>query len=96
MDPLTLEVVRHSLAGVADEMGVTLRRTARSPNITEREDCSCALATPTGELCAQAEHIPVHLGAMPASIDAALAAFPALADGDGVLLNDPFAGGSHL
>ena len=96
MDPLTLEVVRHSLAGVAEEMGVTLRRTARSPNITEREDCSSALATPAGELCAQAEHIPVHLGAMPASIAAALAAFGDLADGDGVLLNDPFAGGSHL
>ena len=96
MDPLTLEVVRHSLAGIAEEMGVTLLRTARSPNITEREDCSCALMTPTGELCAQAEHIPVHLGAMPASVAAALDHFPALADGDAVLLNDPFAGGTHL
>lgn len=96
MDPLTLEVVRHALAGVAGEMGAALRRTAHSPNITEREDCSCALATPRGEMCAQAEHIPVHLGAMPASIEAALERFGTLADGDAVILNDPYAGGTHL
>lgn len=96
VDPLTLEVVRHALAGIADEMGTTLRRTAISPNITEREDCSCALATPAGEMCAQAEHIPIHLGAMPESIRAALARFPSLEEGDGVLVNDPFAGGTHL
>lgn len=95
-DPLTLEVVRHALAGIAEEMGAALRRTAHSPNITEREDCSCALATPFGEMCAQAEHIPVHLGAMPASIEAALARFHDLAEGDAVILNDPFAGGTHL
>src|SRR5439155_5718328 len=96
MDPLTLEVVQHSLAGIAEEMGATLRRTARSPNITEREDASCALTTPAGEMCAQAEHIPVHLGAMPASVAAALEEFPDLVEGDAVLLNDPFAGGTHL
>jgi len=96
MDPLSLEVVRHALAGVCDEMGAALRRTAHSPNITEREDCSCALATPWAEMCAQAEHIPVHLGAMPASIEAVLAAFGDLRDGDAVMVNDPFAGGTHL
>ncbi|TMK49332.1 MAG: hydantoinase B/oxoprolinase family protein, partial [Actinobacteria bacterium] len=96
MDPLTLEVVQHSLAGIAEEMGATLRRTARSPNITEREDASCALTTPAGEMCAQAEHIPVHLGAMPASVAAALEEFPDMVEGDAVLLNDPFAGGTHL
>src|ERR1700737_2327152 len=94
MDPLTLEVVRHSLTGIAEGMGATLRRTARSPNITEREDASCALMTPAGEMCGQAEHIPVHLGAMPASVAAALEEFPYLAEGDAVLLNDPFAGGT--
>jgi N-methylhydantoinase B len=93
---LGLEVLRHALAGVAEEMGVTLRRTAISPNITERLDCSCALATPGGEMCAQAEHIPVHLGAMPASIEAALDRFPALEEGDAVLVSDAFAGGTHL
>ena len=96
VDPLTLEVLRHSLAGIAEEMGTTLRRTAHSPNITEREDCSCALLTPSGELCAQAEHIPVHLGAMPASVAALLARFPALAEGDVAVVNDPFSGGTHL
>jgi len=96
MDPLTLEVVRHALDGVCDEMGAALRRTAHSPNITEREDCSCALATPDALMCAQAEHIPVHLGAMPASLEAALAAYGDLRDGDAVLLNDPYAGGTHL
>src|SRR5437588_365281 len=96
MGPLTLEVVQHSLAGIAEEMGATLRRTARSPNITEREDASCALTTPAGEMCAQAEHIPVHLGAMPASVAAALEEFPDPVEGDSVLLNDPFAGGTHL
>lgn len=96
MDALDREIARHALAGIAEEMGVTLRRSARSPNITEREDCSCALATPGGELCAQAEHMPVHLGSMPASIAAVLARFPALGEGDAVVVNDPFAGGTHL
>ncbi|HEU5004111.1 MAG TPA: hydantoinase B/oxoprolinase family protein [Actinomycetota bacterium] len=96
MDALDLEIARHALAGIAEEMGVTLKRTARSPNITEREDCSCALATPDGELCAQAEHMPVHLGSMPASIAAVLAKFPGLDEGDAAVVNDPFAGGTHL
>lgn len=96
LNPLEMEVVRHALSGVADQMGAALRRTAISPNITEREDCSCALATPDGQMCAQAEHIPVHLGAMPASIRAALERIPDLGPGDAVLLNDPFAGGTHL
>ena len=96
MDPVTLEVTRNALAGVAEEAGVALRRTAYSPNIKERVDCSTALFDPTGELVAQAEHIPVHLGSMPASVSAALRQFPALHPGDQVLLSDPFAGGTHL
>jgi N-methylhydantoinase B len=95
-DPVALEVMRHALEGVADEMGAVLRRTAYSPNIKEREDCSAAVFGPRGELVAQAEHIPVHLGSMPASVRAALAAFDDLTFGDQVLLNDPFAGGTHL
>jgi N-methylhydantoinase B len=95
MDPLSLEVIRHLLSGIAEEMGAALSRSAHSPNITEREDFSCALATPQGEMCAQAEHIPVHLGSMPASIEAVLQSFH-LEDGDAVLVNDPFAGGTHL
>ncbi|MEX2395350.1 MAG: hydantoinase B/oxoprolinase family protein, partial [Actinomycetota bacterium] len=96
IDAVTLEVLRHALEGVADEMGVVLRRTAYSPNIKERADCSAALFSPSGALVAQAEHIPVHLGSMPASVEAAIRAFPELRSGDQVLLNDPFAGGTHL
>src|SRR5207302_294652 len=81
----------------SEEMGAVLRRAAFSPNIKERADCSAALFTPSGELLVQAEHIPVHLGSMPASVAAAIEAFgDSLGPGDQVLLNDPFAGGTHL
>ena len=96
MDPITLELYRHRFAGVAEEMGVTLRRTGYSPNIKERLDFSCAVFDSAGRLVAQAAHIPVHLGAMPASVAAALRAFPAWTPGDVVILNDPFEGGTHL
>lgn len=95
-DPITLEVTRNALAAVAEEAGVALRRTAYSPNIKERIDCSTAIFGPDGELVAQAEHIPVHLGSMPASVAAALETFGALEPGDQVLVSDPFAGGTHL
>ena len=91
-----LEVVRHALAGIADEMGVALRRAAYSPNIKERMDCSAAVFDPAGEMVAQAEHIPVHLGSMPLSVAAALEAFGDLEPGMQVCLNDPYAGGTHL
>jgi N-methylhydantoinase B/oxoprolinase/acetone carboxylase alpha subunit len=85
---------------VAEEMGTVLRRAAYSPNIKERADCSAALFTASGELLVQAEHIPVHLGSMPASVAAAVAAFggpaSALEPGAQIVLNDPFAGGTHL
>jgi N-methylhydantoinase B len=96
MDAVTLEVLRHALEGVADEMGGVLMRTAYSPNIKERRDCSAAVFGRDGDLVAQAEHIPVHLGSMPASVTAAIEAFGDLGEGDQVLLNDPFAGGTHL
>ena len=85
------------LTGIAEEMGAVLRRAAFSPNIKERADCSAALFTPGGELLVQAEHIPVHLGSMPASVAAAIDALGGDLDpGDQVVLNDPFAGGTHL
>ncbi|MGH9274942.1 MAG: hydantoinase B/oxoprolinase family protein, partial [Acidimicrobiales bacterium] len=97
LDPAALQVLVSRLGGIADEMGAVLRRSASSPNIKERADCSAAVFTPAGELLAQAEHIPVHLGSMPASVAAAIAAHGAgIQDGDHVLLNDPFAGGTHL
>jgi N-methylhydantoinase B/oxoprolinase/acetone carboxylase alpha subunit len=98
MDPAALQVLISRLSGVADEMGAVLRRAASSPNIKERADCSAALFTPEGSLLAQAEHIPVHLGSMPASVAAAISrvGVDALGPGDQVVLNDPFAGGTHL
>jgi N-methylhydantoinase B/oxoprolinase/acetone carboxylase alpha subunit len=97
LDPAALAVLISRLTAVAEEMGAVLRRAAFSPNIKERADCSAALFTPSGELLVQAEHIPVHLGSMPASVAAAIAAFPdGLHPGDQVVLNDPFAGGTHL
>jgi len=91
-----LEVFRHALAGVAEEMGVALRRAAYSPNIKERADCSAAMFDPDGEMVAQAEHIPVHLGAMPASVRAVLDTYGELRPGQQVCVNDPYLGGTHL
>ncbi len=96
MDPITLQLYRHRFAGVAEEMGVTLRRTAFSPNIKERLDFSCAIFDGQGNLVAQAAHIPAHLGAMPASVRTILARFPTWEEGDIVIVNDPFEGGNHL
>jgi N-methylhydantoinase B/oxoprolinase/acetone carboxylase alpha subunit len=97
LGPAELQVLISRLTGVAEEMGAVLRRAAFSPNIKERADCSAALFTPSGELLVQAEHIPVHLGSMPASVGAAIEAFgDGLDPGDQVVLNDPFAGGTHL
>lgn len=98
LDPAGLQVLIARLTGIAEEMGAVLRRSSFSPNIRERADCSAALFTAGGELLVQAEHIPVHLGSMPASVQAAIEAFAddALEPGEQVILNDPFAGGTHL
>src|SRR5699024_1017828 len=97
LTPVQLEVVRHALAGVADEMGVALRRASYSPNIKERADCSAAVFDADGTIVAQAEHIPVHLGSMPGSVAAALDTFGGRLDpGVAVLLIVPYLGGTHL
>ncbi len=97
MDPATLQVWISRFSGIADEMGAVLRRAAYSPNIKERADCSCALFAPDGTLLAQAEHIPVHLGSMPAAVRAAIdACGDGIGAGDQIVVNDPFAGGTHL
>jgi len=93
--PITLEVFKHKFASVAEEMGMALTRAAYSPNIKERRDFSCAIFDANGDMVAQAAHIPVHLGAMPLSVAAAIAAVT-LGPGDMAMLNDPFQGGSHL
>ena len=94
LDPIELQVMLGALASACDEMGVVLVRSAHSANITERRDASTALFDAQGRMAMQAEHIPVHLGAMPSAVAAVLSEnhFP----GDAWILNDPFAGGTHL
>jgi len=95
LDGVTLALDQGLFAACAEEMGITLMRTAHSPNIKERLDYSCAVFDAGARLVAQAAHIPVHLGSLPRAVEAALAIGP-LGPGDTVLLNDPFAGGTHL
>lgn len=95
-DAVILEVFRHLFQALAEEMGAALRRASYSPNIKERRDYSCALFDPTGRPVAMGDHMPVHLGAMPMSVEAALAELGDLAEGDVAMLNDPFRGGTHL
>lgn len=94
-DPVQVEVWRHLLASVAEEMGTTLERTAYSPNIKERLDYSCALFDGEGRLLAQAAHIPVHLGAMPLMLEN-LRLRVRWSPGVMWLCNDPRVGGTHL
>lgn len=94
LDPLELSVMSHAFAMIAEEMGTILVRGALSPNIRERKDASSALFNAEGRMVAQAAHIPVHLGAMPESVRAVMAKKPR--PGDVFILNDPYAGGSHL
>ena len=94
-DPVTLEIYRALYTSVAEEMGITLRRTAHSPNIKERRDYSCAVFDAAGRVIAQGDHMPVHLGSMPLAVAAALGE-TRIEPGDVIALNDPFAGGTHL
>ena len=95
VNPILLEVFKNRFASISEEMGVTLTRTAFSPNIKERRDLSCAVFGHTGDMVAQAAHIPVHLGSMPMSVKAAIESVK-WEKGDMVILNDPFKGGTHL
>jgi len=94
-DPTRLEIFKNLFHSVAEEMGAALRRAAFSPNIKERRDYSCAVFDGAGRVLAMGDHMPVHLGSMPMSVAAAIAALK-LAPGDVALLNDPYAGGTHL
>jgi N-methylhydantoinase B len=94
LDPVALQVISGALRAACEEMGAVLVRSAHSANIKERRDCSTALFDPAGEMIMQAEHIPVHLGAMPAAVEAVLDEDHA--PGVSWVLNDPYAGGTHL
>ncbi|CAM4191790.1 hydantoinase B/oxoprolinase family protein [Lacicoccus alkaliphilus] len=98
IDGITLEVMKNSFYTIAEEMGVTLIKTALSTNIKDRVDCSTALYTKKGELVAQAEHVPLHLGLMPSVVKEVLKMYPeeSLKPGDAILINDPYISGSHL
>src|SRR5271168_2432271 len=94
LDPIELQVVTGALHAACQEMGVVLIRSAHSSNIKERRDASTALFDARGEMVMQAEHIPVHLGAMPAAVSAVV--HERHSPGVSWILNDPFAGGTHL
>src|SRR2546423_15581006 len=94
-DPIELAVFKSATRSVAEEMGASLRRTAFSPNIKERRDYSCAVFDGQGQAIAMGDHMPVHLGSMPMSVQAAVEALT-LGPGHTAILNDPFAGGAHL
>src|SRR5689334_10528939 len=94
-DPIELEIFKNIFHSIAEEMGAALRRTAFSPNIKERRDYSCAVFDAAGEVIAMGDHMPVHLGSMPMSVRAAVERLQ-LGPGDIAMLNDPFAGGTHL
>lgn len=95
VDPVELAIFQSAMHSIAEEMGAALRRTALSPNIKERRDYSCALFDGQGRVMAMGDHMPVHLGSMPMSVEAAVAALK-LGPGDIAILNDPYAGGTHL
>ncbi len=95
-DAVALEVFRHLFTALAEEMGAALKRASFSPNIKERRDYSCALFNPAGAAVSLGDHMPVHLGAMPMSVSAALDELGDLDPGDVVCVNDPFRGGTHL
>ena len=96
LEAVRLEVYRHLFTALAEEMGATLRRSAYSPNIKERRDYSCAIFDGRGRVVAMGDHMPVHLGALPLSVAAALEELGPLGPGDVAALNDPFRGGTHL
>ena len=91
---IELQVIGSALRAVCEEMGAVLVRAAFSANIKERRDCSTALFDDAGRMIAQAEHIPVHLGAMPEAVEAVRAQGPG--PDDVFILNDPYAGGTQL
>ncbi len=95
VNPILLEVFKNRFSSIAEEMGAILQRTGFSANIKERKDFSCAVFDGNGDMIAQAAHIPVHLGSMPMSVKSAIQSLP-MEEGDMVILNDPYKGGTHL
>ena len=95
LDPVALAVFQNAMTSIAEEMGAALRRSSVSPNIKERRDYSCAIFDDEAQVIAMGDHMPVHLGSMPMSVAAAIHSLT-LNSNDIVILNDPYAGGTHL
>jgi N-methylhydantoinase B len=99
-NPIRLEIFKYLFSAIAEEMGAVLQKASFSPNIKERRDYSCAIFDSKGDMIAQAENIPVHLGSMPLSVSSAISKYnqnyDALNPGDTIILNDPYQGGTHL
>src|SRR6266704_3678873 len=95
INSVQLEIFKSLFHAIAEEMGATLKRTAFSPNIKERRDYSCAIFDDRGDMVAQGDHMPVHLGSMPLSVKAAIENRE-IGPGDMIILNDPYKGGTHL
>jgi N-methylhydantoinase B len=97
-DPITVQVIGHALAAASREMGVTLRKTSCSPIFNEGNDYSCAVFTAAGEIVSHGEFLPIHLGSLSFSVRSVMTGFEAdeLEEGDQVVLNDPYIGGTHL
>ncbi len=95
INPIDLEIFKNKFSSIAEEMGIVLQRTSYSPNIKERRDFSCAIFDKDGDMIAQALHIPVHLGSMSVAVKSAISGIE-MEDGDMIVLNDPFRGGTHL
>src|SRR6516162_1788144 len=96
IDPITRSVVQHRLSSIVKEMGEAMLRTSYSQILNSSRDFSLAICVTRGRLVAQAEHIPVHVGALPWATRAVEERFKEIAPGDVILLNDPYHGGSHL
>ena len=96
VDPIRLEIFNNLFASIAEQMGTTLIRTAISVNVKERRDFSCAVFSNSGDLVANAPHVPVHLGAMSETVKCVIADNPDMKAGDVYVTNDPYRGGSHL
>src|SRR3954465_7644299 len=96
IDPVTRSLVQHRLSSIVTEMGEAMLRTSYSQILNSSRDFSLAICDTTGRLIAQAEHIPVHVGALPWATRAVEKRFDDIKPGDVILLNDPYHGGSHL
>lgn len=96
MDPVLRDVLAQRIAAIAHQMGIVLEQTAISVNVKDRRDFSCAVFSKSGDLIANAPHVPVHLGAMGKTVKAIIDEFPCMEPGDCFVTNDPYRGGSHL